>query len=200
MKKILLSILSLSLLISVSAQTACDKTLQDYMNQFPESDLCDVYKFCFQDVFGPMHLSLDSAECIGNIVNELAKAKKLDGPLFQYIGCSGNYVRVNLTLVQSGVLTASQLADCLIRSIANEQAVDFEEWKYDWSQIEESLSKITPRPGHFTLDSDAIWNLLDRGGYVVHHSYPFNHAYNFHYRIIRKEIFEQEIKPLIPAK
>ena len=68
------------------------------MEEFPASDLCDVYKFCFQDVFGPAHIVesghgvLDSAKCVKNIEEEIAKSKQLGGPEYQYTGCEGNYV------------------------------------------------------------------------------------------------------------
>ena len=34
--------------------------VQVYMDRFPESDLRDLYKYCFQDFFGPEHLISDS--------------------------------------------------------------------------------------------------------------------------------------------
>lgn len=183
---------------AVSAQDVCVKRLQQYMKEFPESDLCDVYKFCFQDVFGPAHLNIDSVAAEKNIVGELAKAKTLGGPDYQYVGCEGNYVRVNLRLVKNGTVTASKLAGCLARSSQSPAQMSVEEWRYRWDELEEVASKLSPRPGHFALDRQSLNDLLEKGGYAAHHSYAFNSTYNFRYLIVRKDIFESEILPLIP--
>ena len=179
---------------------SCTKRLQDYMKEFPASDLCDVYKFCFQDVFGPAHLAIDSASAVKSIDGEIEKSKTLGGPDYQYTGCEGNYVRVNLSLVKNRTLTASQLASCLARSVNPPHPMSVEEWKYRWGELETILLNMKPSPGHFALDSESIESLLDRGGYAVHHSYSFNSTYNFHYRIVRRDIFESEILPLITKR
>lgn len=186
--------------IAMNAQSDCRSVLQRYMDEYPASDLCDVYKFCFQDIFGPAHLTLDSASAIMYIRSELEKSKTLGGPDYQYAGCEGNYVRVNLALVKNGKLSADQLADCLRRSIAQPHPMSVEEWKAKWNMLENILADMKPQPGHFALDSESIRSLLNRGGYTVHHSFSFNTAYNFHYRIIRRDIFENEIFPLISNK
>lgn len=183
---------------SVSAQENCEKRLQQYMKEFPESDLCDVYKFCFQDVFGPAHLNIDSAAAIKSIEGELAKAKTLGGPDYQYVGCEGNYVRVNLRLVKNGTLSVSKLAGYIARSSQTPVQMTVEEWHYRWDELEEVASKLKPRPGHFSLDSQSLNDLLERGGYAAHHSYAFNSTYNFRYRIVRKDLFEAEILPMLP--
>ena len=197
---LLIITLPLALAMKSPAQTDCRAVLQQYMNDYPASDLCDVYKFCFQDVFGPAHLTIDSAAAVKNIQSEIEKSERLGGPDYQYAGCEGTYVRVNLALVKNGKLSAAQLADCLRRSTDVPHPVTQEEWRYRWSQIENILAGMKPLPGHFAYDSDAIQSLLDRGGYAVHHSYSFNSTYKFHYRIIRRDIFENEILPLLRKK
>ena len=190
------AILAFQLPNRMSAQVDCRKKLQEYMKKYPASDLCDVYKFCFQDVFGPAHLITDSAAAMKAIDDELQKFKTLGGPDYEYTGCEGNYVRVNLRLVKEGKISTSKLAGCLSRSAQTPSAMTVEEWKYRWSQLENILVAMKPAPGHFVLDSQSIETLLDKGGYAVHHSYSYNSTYNFHYRIIRKDIFEKEILSL----
>lgn len=195
-----LLILAISTIMTTFAQTDCQKTLEQYMKQYPASDLCDVYKFCFQDVFGPAHLTIDTAKSIKYIEEELEKSKTLGGPDYEFVGCDGNYVRVNISLVKRSILTASDLALCLSRSADVQNPMSVEDWSYRWHELEEILNNITPRPGHFALDSESIESLLNRGGYTVRHSYSYNSTYNFHYRIIRRDIFEQEILPLLKTK
>lgn len=200
LKIILTMVVVMSSSGAVKAQDDCRKSLQDYMNEFPQSDLCDVYKFCFQDVFGPAHLSIDSVSALKHIEAEVEKTKIFGGPDYQYTGCEGNYVRVNLKLVKNGELSAAKLVGCLCKSVNPPKPMTIEEWKYRWSQLENILVKMKPAPGHFTLDSESIESLLERGGYTVHHSYSFNSTYNFHYRIVRKDVFEAEILPLFSKK
>lgn len=198
LKIIIITMAVSAFLDTVSAQENCEKRLQEYMKGFPESDLCDVYKFCFQDVFGPAHLNIDSAAAIKSIEGELAKAKTLGGPDYQYVGCEGNYVRVNLRLVKNGTLSVSKLAGYIARSSQTPVQMTVEEWHYRWDELEEVASKLNPRPGHFSLDSQSLNDLLERGGYAAHHSYAFNSTYNFRYRIVRKDLFEAEILPMLP--
>ena len=179
------------------AAAGCRAVLQQYMKRYPASDLCDVYKFCFQDIFGPAHINIDSVQSVKNIEQELAKFKTLGGPDYEYTGCEGNYVRVNISLVRQGTITATQLSECMARSVDPPHPMTVEEWKYRWGRLEEALLHTSPQPGHFALDSESIESLLDRGGYAVHHSYSYNTTYNFHYRVIRNDIFEAELLPII---
>jgi hypothetical protein len=43
-----------------------------------------------------------------------------------------------------------------------------------------------------------IRSLLEQEKYVLHHSEPFTKAYDPHYRIIAREIFQKEILPYLP--
>ena len=68
-----------------------------YMRRFPEAQLRDVYKSCFQDVYGPGHIIKDSAQCAQYVEQELQYSDTGDHrfPDYEYTGVEGNYVRVN---------------------------------------------------------------------------------------------------------
>ncbi len=139
----------------------CAEALIAYAEQYPEAEPTDMYKLVFQDMYGPGHLLTDSTAALRYINKELAEMSDSSRfPLYEYTLCDSNFVRVNLTLVQDGILTAEQLADAMVRS-----------------------AEGLPTPDH---------------KYVVSHSDAFKAAYNPHYRIIKRDIFEQEILPLIP--
>ena len=59
------------------------------------------------------------------------------------------------------------------------------------------LSKTLP---HFESDSQAIEALLNQGEYVMHHSPEYSDAYQPHYRLIERTIFEEEILPKISSE
>jgi len=46
-------------------------------------------------------------------------------------------------------------------------------------------------------DLEMIDSYVEKGDLIMHHSEAFSNAYNPHYRIIARDIFEKEIKPLI---
>lgn len=132
-----------------------------YAEQYPEAEPTDMYKLVFQDMYGPGHLLTDSTAALRYINAELDGMDSVSGmPIYEYTLCDSNFVRVNLTLVQDGIITAERLADAMVRS-----------------------AEGLPTPNH---------------KYVVSHSDAFKAAYHPHYRIVRRDIFEQEILPLIP--
>ena len=139
----------------------CAEVLMAYAEQYPEAEPTDMYKLMFQDMYGPGHLLTDSTAALRYINAELESMTETTSfPTYEYTLCDSNFVRVNLTLVQDGILTAEQLADAMVRS-----------------------AEGLPTPNR---------------KYVVSHSDAFKGAYHPHYRIVRRDIFEQEILPLIP--
>ena len=47
------------------------------------------------------------------------------------------------------------------------------------------------------IDTTLLAHLLKEGKYVVHHSRKFNEHYHPHYRIIRRDLFEEKILPRV---
>lgn len=139
---------------------SCADALMAYTEQYPEAEPTDLYKLVFQDLYGPGHLLTDSTAALRYINAELSNMDSVSGiPLYEYTLCDSHFVRVNLSLVQDGTITAEQLADAMVRS-----------------------AEGLPTPDH---------------KYVVSHSAAFREAYHPHYRIVRRDIFEQEILPTI---
>lgn len=168
--------------------------------------LVDVYKCCFQDVFGPEHLVRDAETCKRYILEELALNDTFWTPITQadytFTAPDSNYVRVNLALIRNGVIPIDLFVEALVESTEVLKPVSQPEWKRIWEQRMESLRQAPPeiRPQNFAQDSTRIAELLARGGYVMHHSPQFNWRTHFHYRLIRRDIFEEKILPLVPTK
>ena len=174
------------------------KAFERYMAMFPESSLQDVYKWSFQDVFGPAHLVADTASSAAYIRSELAMYRPNPAtPDYDYTGPDGRFVRVNLSVVADGRVSTELLVDALVRSSRQKPAMTVAEWREQWSRYVEILQTVEPRPLNFETDEKNIDSLLSMGQYVVHHSAHFNETYSYFYRIITRETFEQEILPLI---
>lgn len=202
--------LSLSMLFHFShaQETDCVITgihckMQDYMTVFPQSQLRDVYKFCFQDFFGLEHIMSDSAGAVRYIEYELSHSdtNDWDRPLFYYpLTIVNNYVRVDLNYVRKGIIPIGLMVTAMLQS-GRPHDVDektmLDQWKSLWQLIVQCLDDVEPRPLNFEDDSLMIDQQLSSGQYAVHHSRLFNETYRQHYRIIRRDVFDRLLLPLI---
>ena len=166
---------------------AVKEAVSTQMEMFPESRLQDLYKSFFQDRFGPGHLVRDRQSALDYIRSECAEADTLTGPRTEPCGWEGNYVRVNLSVITDGTITAEDLTDALIASAKEVKAEDIERWKEEWAEIAAIIEKTYPGIPELEADKSRIAALLDSGQYACHHSSAYNAAYHPHYRIIEKE-------------
>ena len=173
-----------------------EEALTKYMERFPESNLQDVYKLCFQDFFGPAHLLSDESAAENRIKRELY-AQSNNKFVYEPTGFQSNYYRVNLALIQIGTIPFENFFDAFKRSAEVENPITLEQWAELWTKIVAVAEKITPQPKNFEADKAFIAEQMAQGNYVIDHSKQFNKAYNFRYRIIRKDIFEKELLPFI---
>ena len=164
---------------------------------YPNSTLQDLYKTCFQDVFGAEHLASDTQKVIQYIQYELSQPFYPCYPLYEYCGLNGNYVRVNISAVGNGYITDSLLASCFIRSSHAEKKVTLEQWAEIWHEISHYIHDIKPDIENFKQDDEYIFRLIDSGQYAWVHSRLYRDTYMPHYRIVTREIFENEIYPLL---
>ena len=175
------------------------EVLGDYMRLYPESHLQDVYKSCFQDVYGPGHIIKDSATCAQYIIQEMEQVDvaNMRFPDFQYTGVEGNYVRVNLRVIKDGRVPLDLFVRLLMQSADVKKKMPLYDWKGQWERLVVLLDTITPRPLNFEADAANLRAMLDRGETMVHHSQYFNQVYSPHYRIIRRDLFESQLLKLI---
>lgn len=215
MKKILfLPVLILSLGLASCHQTEkrgdlepfadLESFFQHNQETFPASTLRDIYKRCFQDYFGPAHIIADSARCAAYIENELNMVDPDKGaPMVDLAGPEGNYVRVNLMLVKNGTIPVATMVKALMRSCEvkyrdGKAPLTPEAWTARWSEILQGLpSDGLEKLPDLQQNVEEITALLLRGEYVMHHSRGFNEAYNYHYRLIRYDVFMEELFPLL---
>lgn len=177
-------------------QAAC--RLEKYKSRFPKSQLCDVYKYCFQDFFGLEHLLTDSIAAVRYIEYEMNNADSGDWqqPLFYYKLLLNNYVRVDIGYVRKGIIPVGTLVSAMLRS---SQSVDYDKelWRRRWHQILDILQRVDYKPLNYDEDYKLIEQTIDSGKYALHHSRLFNATYRQHYRIVRRDVFEEMLLPLI---
>ena len=200
MKRTLFIIASLLLLVACKQETAIEQAIGRQMASHPASTLQDLYMNFFQEQFGPGHLVPDTTSAARYLRYELQSMKGESEALYESIGIEGRFVRVNLAVISRGYITIEAFLDAFLRSATCFELPAIEDWKIRWNEIEDTiikmgLDKTLPR---FESDSQAIEALLNQGEYVMHHSPEYSEAYQPHYRLIERNIFEKEILPKLP--
>ena len=169
--------------------------VKGYMQKYPEATLLDIYKASFQDKFGPAHL-LTNREAVENYINrELETAESLEGDDYTPCGWQGNFYQVNLKVIKEGRVPMDVFVDAFMASANGIDTTLTQAWLDEWNLLQQSVRKVAPSLEGFEKDSTHLANLLKGGKYVVHHSRKFNEHYHPHYRIIRRDIFEEKILP-----
>lgn len=173
------------------------ENIEQIITKYPLITLSDIYKGYFQDYLGPSHLIPDSKTARLFIEKELQEADTLYGDYYTPCGWQGNYYRVNLRMIREGKISSEKFAQAFCASATGVDSALVAKWRDEWNETVGIISGIASGLEGFKRDSTAIAQMLERGEYVVHHSTRFNEAYHPHYRIIKREIFEKEILPLL---
>ncbi|MDR2497884.1 MAG: hypothetical protein LBD28_00400 [Tannerellaceae bacterium] len=176
---------------------AVSKAVERQMQQYPESRIKDLYKSFFQDKFGPGHLIADTTGAGAYLRRELSDCACTDGEAFEPTGWEGNFVRVNLSVLKKNLVPYDLFLSAFFRSAQNINAPSLEEWKEEWNAIAEIICAKHPSLPDYESDLSEINDNLAKGIYIGHHSRVYEETYAPHYRLIRKEIFEEEIQALL---
>lgn len=193
----LLLCLSLSAAEKPDFEMAVRAAVSCQMQTYPKSTLKDLYKNFFQDKFGPGHIIGDTAAAGNYLRRELASYTECTGDIAEPTGWEGNFLRVNLSVIKTGQIPYNTFFDAFVRSVNGIQPVTVAEWKKEWFQIEAIIRSMKLTLPGYEADRKEIEERLDRGEYVGHHSKVFEETYSPHYRIVSREIFEKELKPLL---
>ncbi len=175
------------------------RSVKRQMTDYPASTLQDLYKSFFQDRFGAGHIIADRQGAVAYMNREIEQSERFDGELAEPTGWQGNFVRVNLSLVKEYKLAGEVLIAALIRS-AEVEMPTVEEWTEEWREIEKIIAELYPDLPHLEEHRLLIAKTLGEGNYVMHHSKEYNEAYARHYRIILREIWENELLPMIEER
>lgn len=179
------------------SEAAIRQAVERQLREYPRSTLRDVYKNFFQDRFGPGHLLRDTAAAGAYLRRELASGARFAGAPYEPTGCLGNFYRVNLSVIREGLVDYPTYFEAFVRSVNGIRPMPVAAWRKEWARISRVLADMGLALPGYTRDSLTIDSLLQQGQYVMHHSQAFLDAYDPHYRIIDKTIFEREILPLI---
>jgi hypothetical protein len=178
--------------------TAVRNAIVRLSTTYPQATLQDVYKSFYQEHFGPSHLIPDTATARYYLMHELAEYDQATAFYYEFTGSEGRFVRVYLSAIADSLITAEQLLDAFVRSSdpVGQPAID---WQTKWAFIVEVVTRSGIRFDNFEQDAKLLREASLKG-LEMRHSRVYNTAYHPHYRIIRRDIFDNEIKPHIAKK
>ncbi|MBQ9821589.1 MAG: hypothetical protein IJM58_05660 [Muribaculaceae bacterium] len=199
MRKIMSLLLMMTCCASMMLAQDVESWVSEMLTQYPKARILDIYKSCFQDYMGAEHLVGDSASARAYLEQEL-ETTSLDELMpwyYEPCGINGNYVRVSLLAVMEGKVQAEKLLDAFVRSANDPERPTIETWKERWHEIVAVIDKMGLELPYQQEDKAFIEGVLAQGKYAISHSPDYREAYSPHYRIIKREIFENEFKPLL---
>ncbi|MBR5174718.1 MAG: hypothetical protein IKW89_02175 [Bacteroidales bacterium] len=198
------------LLLSIIILTCCQRSpkkaaIERQLRDYPETRVQDIYKSFCQDNLGPGHLIPNPQSAKDYLKRELRTfqedldSARYEAPKIMYypVGDKGNYVRVDLSVVLDGLIDEETFLDAFIRSANEGHRSTEEQWVAKWKDLEKVIRKDFPNIPDAEKDLETIDSYLEKGDLIMHHSKAFSEAYNPHYRIMARDIFEKGLKPLI---
>ena len=202
------SIILLSLFFLLGCSPSPEKAdISRQLQVYPESRVQDIYKSFCQDNLGPGHLIPNPESARNYLMSELntfrndLDSARYQAPAILYypVGDEGNYVRVDLLVVLEGIVGEEAFLDAFVRSANQGKRVTNEQWVAKWNAVEKVIRKEFKSIPDAGKDLEMIDENVANGNLIMHHSEVFGETYNPHYRIIARDIFEKELKPLIDA-
>ncbi len=190
--RLILSIL-LSLILCTSCQSVkIQRSLEEELERYPESNLRDIYKSWFQSVYGPGHLLTDSIAAIQYLSAELEQTRHYKDTTYWYpLGIDGRFGRLNLYVAASGKVPKEEFFNAFTESAGDFTLPEITDWHKKWSRIQSVMEKHGLKPGNYENDRRMIDSMLLNNEYVIHHSDKFIQFYDPHYRVISTAAYKK---------
>jgi hypothetical protein len=152
----------------------------------PKSQLIDYYKLFFQGAFGPGHIILNKSDARKNLKIELEGSSIFEEQIFQDITYINNYCRVNINVINKGLITFNDFFNAFLSSIQIKHKITFTEWSENWKNIEKQIFKLKIPLANIELQSNQLWKII-KAQKLVSHSEIYHKTYSPHYRLFSAE-------------
>lgn len=175
---------------------------QKILKKYPESTLIDVYKYFFQSRFGLEHLISDSLISLNLLKDELKSEeihnyKKNQSQLVEVLQPDKKFVRVDLSLVKSQIISLNLFFTAFLESFVKHDSADYSNWKKDWLEIVKKFEENNLKIKNFKEDKIKIENAFKINKIVFSHSESYKKNYKPHYRVIDYKIFQRFLLPYL---
>lgn len=148
---------------------------------------------------GAEHLVTNREQVKAYLDEELRSIGTDELPEWYYEPCGpkGRFVRVSLRAVKEGLITEDALLGAFIRSANAAKRHSVSSWRREWHKILADIDRMALNLPDYNRERLFIDSILSVGKYAVSHSADYREAYYPHYRIVERNIFERELKPMI---
>ena len=170
-KPIALALLMLSAFFLSPSSAQCNRALMQYAERYPKAESQDLYKLVFQDLYGPGHLLTNADDARRYIGQEVEQMSDSAYPQYIHHDTPIPFPLCEYTLCDSNFVRVNLV-------LVKRGVIELEELVSAVMRSAEGLPTPDPR-------------------FVMTHSKAFKEAYDPHYRIIRRDIFEREFLGLI---
>jgi hypothetical protein len=158
--------------------------------------LIDIYKYFFQDKFGPGHIISDTASAGTYLRWELDNIVRFTGKDFEAAGWQGNFVRVSLRLVKDSLVSYEAFFRSFMESVTDIEPISQEEWIKEWKAIDAIVCSMNLNLPNYENDRLELFKLLESGKFAMHHSESYEKAYEPHYRIMDRKHAKTLLQPV----
>jgi len=199
MRKYIVAALLLFISFAASAQMSEDEVfsaIKRMQDRYPRITLCDIYKSFYQDRFGPGHIIESKEKAQNYLLKELERTNAYSVRQ-EPTGAKGNFIRVDMFYIKDSVVNIDLYLDCLMRSVVDGDDGMIEQWLKDWELMQKVIESNNIKIENYEADREFIRERIAKGIYEMNHSRLFNDLYHPHYRIIRRDIWEKELNPII---
>lgn len=200
MRKVYVTLVLAMMCFFVTAQTLTEReiimSVSRMQARYPRITMCDIYKSFFQDYFGPGHIINSKEKAEAYLKSELERTDSMSVRI-EPTGAAGNFMRVDVFYIKKGTVSMDLYLDCLMRSVVVVDSAMTEQWLKNWELMQQVIERNGMKIENYEKDKIFINERIANGIYEMNHSRLFNELYHPHYRIIRRDIWEKELKPLI---
>ncbi len=159
-------------------------------NLHPKAQLQDYYKLFFQDAFGPEHIIKDKTSAEKYLRTELEGSSIFEEINYQEIGYINEFYRVNINVINKGIISFDDFLDAFIKSADMENKITDAEWLAIWEEIQKQIFLMKIPINDHRQQIDSLLELI-KNKQLVSHSNVYRAAYSPHYRILNEKQFQR---------
>ena len=156
----------------------------------PKARLIDYYKLFFQGTFGPGHIISDKNSAIKFLNNELDESTIFEEKDYQNISYINNFYRVNLNVINEGMISFDDFVDAFLKSADIKNKIDYQSWLKEWKNIEKQIMMMNIPIENVQEQSAELWEVIIDNK-LVSHSDIYRNNYSPHYRLMNSAQFKR---------
>lgn len=165
--------------------------INEELSLHPEAQLLDIFKLCYQSVFGPAHIINDPNSAKKYLKKELNEAQNFAPENYQDISCYNDYYRVNLQLIKNNSLEFDTFFEAFIASAVPVKKYTWTDWNKIWADVEVFIAEQNISFSNEKTDREIIAKIMKNKIKLFSHSENYHQKYEPHYRLIKRKILEE---------